>query len=437
MHSLQSSLSSRSRVCNGVSKSDSNDYSLGEISQSDDTEMRSKKISSEDGSVDNTFSSKEEIEYSTDKLKEEDAEEDTLRLSKDIANEFSKAIVLSAVSNFNKNPNRKMSDTRKFSSNRLKMADANLDSGCDSKSSDKPFFPLAMAQPPVVTRSGLSKSPDPTVKRPSFTNESTLKLLPEHDEVDFSCDSAMEEDWDGRRSSSVGDSDSLVGESVSRRASSGIGSSPSEPSSRRASSNIGDSESVGEESVSRRASSGIGSMDGRSALSRTQSIDEESSMDSGRSSSSSSDRRSVDSSSNQPHDPLARRDSLLEAVLAAKRSGWRNLIRSESIDSATSFASSLTSLNSQASLNSQISQSSLASQNSQISQNSFISQNSLTSVNSDASGCPCDDCLLGLTQPPTLKKVSLLMNSWYGWGKFFLFLDKDFCYLSKCFWSVQ
>ncbi|XP_045128317.1 uncharacterized protein LOC123514499 [Portunus trituberculatus] len=75
-------------------------------------------------------------------------------------------------------------------------------------------------------------------------------------------------------------------------------------------------------------------------------------------------------------DPLGRRDSLLEAVLAAKRTGWRGLVRTDSVESGASLAS-------------------------------------VSSMSSDGSGCPCDDCFLGLTdlqlltQPPAKpKKVS-------------------------------
>ncbi|XP_063839899.1 LOW QUALITY PROTEIN: inositol-trisphosphate 3-kinase A-like [Scylla paramamosain] len=71
-------------------------------------------------------------------------------------------------------------------------------------------------------------------------------------------------------------------------------------------------------------------------------------------------------------DPLGRRDSLLEAVLAAKRTGWRGLVRTDSVESGASMAS-------------------------------------VSSMSSDGSGCPCDDCFLGLTdlmlaQPPAKPK---------------------------------
>lgn len=73
-------------------------------------------------------------------------------------------------------------------------------------------------------------------------------------------------------------------------------------------------------------------------------------------------------------EPLGRRDSLLEAVLAAKKGGWRGLVRTDSVESGASVTSSVSSLS------------------------------------SDGSGCPCDDCFLGLTdlllsQPPAKKKV--------------------------------
>ena len=248
-------------------------------------------------------------------------------------------------------------------------------------------------------------------KRPSLNialAESALKLLPEDDEVNFTPDSAYEEDWP----------------SDSRRVGGGGGSVSGESSSsysRRASSTGGDSDCLEPcESISRRASSGIGSTDGRSVYSRAQSIEDEPGESVSRRASSNtcegggggggdsiedtaaatasrerSNRRlevmcgskeslnrrtsgGANNSNNNDlldniHDPLSRRDSLLEAVLAAKRGGWRNLTRSESVDSASSFASSLNS-----------------------------------SLASDTSGCPCDDCLLGLTQPPKPKKVRSL-----------------------------
>ncbi|XP_037778435.1 inositol-trisphosphate 3-kinase B-like isoform X1 [Penaeus monodon] len=61
--------------------------------------------------------------------------------------------------------------------------------------------------------------------------------------------------------------------------------------------------------------------------------------------------------------PLGRRDSLLEAVLAAKRGGWRGLVRTDSMESGASMASSMASVSS----------------------------------SSEGSVCPCDDCMLGLT----------------------------------------
>ncbi|KAK7047974.1 hypothetical protein SK128_010395, partial [Halocaridina rubra] len=61
---------------------------------------------------------------------------------------------------------------------------------------------------------------------------------------------------------------------------------------------------------------------------------------------------------------LGRRDSLLEAVLAAKKGGWKGLVRTDSVESGASMASSLASV---------------------------------SSAGSDGSVCPCDDCLLGLT----------------------------------------
>ncbi|XP_068220559.1 LOW QUALITY PROTEIN: inositol-trisphosphate 3-kinase B [Palaemon carinicauda] len=61
---------------------------------------------------------------------------------------------------------------------------------------------------------------------------------------------------------------------------------------------------------------------------------------------------------------LGRRDSLLEAVLAAKKGGWRGLVRTDSMESGASMASSLASV---------------------------------SSAGSDGSMCPCDDCFLGLT----------------------------------------
>lgn len=77
------------------------------------------------------------------------------------------------------------------------------------------------------------------------------------------------------------------------------------------------------------------------------------------------------------YEPLGRRDSLLEAVLAAKKSGWRGLVRTDSTDSAASLASA-------------------------------------TSTASEGPYCPCDDCLLGLTDllaarahPAPPKKVTI------------------------------
>nr|XP_045626139.1 inositol-trisphosphate 3-kinase A-like isoform X1 [Procambarus clarkii]XP_045626140.1 inositol-trisphosphate 3-kinase A-like isoform X1 [Procambarus clarkii] len=82
----------------------------------------------------------------------------------------------------------------------------------------------------------------------------------------------------------------------------------------------------------------------------------------------------------ESREPLGRRDSLLEAVLAAKKGGWRGLVRTDSVESGASMASSLTSVSS----------------------------------SSDGSSCPCDDCFLGLTdlllaspsQPSRPKKPS-------------------------------
>lgn len=78
---------------------------------------------------------------------------------------------------------------------------------------------------------------------------------------------------------------------------------------------------------------------------------------------------------------LGRRDSLLEAVLAAKKGGWRGLVRTDSMESGASMASSLASV---------------------------------SSTGSEGSVCPCDDCFLGLTdlllatrsQPSKPKKQS-------------------------------
>lgn len=79
----------------------------------------------------------------------------------------------------------------------------------------------------------------------------------------------------------------------------------------------------------------------------------------------------------EPREPLGRRDSLLEAVLAAKKGGWRGLVRTDSVESGASMAS-------------------------------------VSSMGSEGSVCPCDDCLLGLTdllasrtEPSRPKKVNL------------------------------
>lgn len=240
-------------------------------------------------------------------------------------------------------------------------------------------------------------SPTKELKRACLSNsfsESVLQLLPENHEADFTPESAYEEDWpsDGN---------------VNRRRIGSIGGDSSY--SRRSSSNAGDSDSILEpgESASRRASSGVGSTDGQSVYSRSQSMEDEpgdsvsrrpssntcegddaiedssrvvvreknkqSRQESVFGSKESLSRRTSGGTNSEvldSHDRLLRRDSLLEAVLAAKRSGWRNLTRSESLDSSTSLTSSLNS-----------------------------------SLASDTSGCPCDDCLLGLTQPPRPKKV--------------------------------
>lgn len=86
--------------------------------------------------------------------------------------------------------------------------------------------------------------------------------------------------------------------------------------------------------------------------------------------------------------PLGRRDSLLEAVLAAKRGGWRGLVRTDSMESGASMASSMASVSS----------------------------------SSEGSVCPCDDCMLGLTdlllvpaphsQPSRPKKVNTCLLLW-------------------------
>ncbi|CAL4059765.1 unnamed protein product, partial [Meganyctiphanes norvegica] len=65
---------------------------------------------------------------------------------------------------------------------------------------------------------------------------------------------------------------------------------------------------------------------------------------------------------------LGRRDSLMEAVLAAKRTGWRGLVRTDSVESGASMASSLASI------------SSMGSEH----------------------DCFCDDCLLGITDLPQM-----------------------------------
>lgn len=83
-------------------------------------------------------------------------------------------------------------------------------------------------------------------------------------------------------------------------------------------------------------------------------------------------------------EPLGRRDSLLEAVLAAKKSGWKGLVRTDSMESGASLASSMASV---------------------------------SSMSSEGSSCPCDDCFLGITdllqaslsQPSRPKKVKFHM----------------------------
>ena len=174
-------------------------------------------------------------------------------------------------------------------------------------------------------------------------------------------DSAFEEDWSHVWSSTASRTSSSCHESLSRRTSlleddicSIISSKDSisrkssresrgGPFSRRGSlldEEICSSSTCSRESFSRRSSkeSRISSFSRRGSL-----LDE------------------VNSSFDQPspRDILNRRDSLLEAVLAAKRGGWRGLVRTDSLESGASFTSA-------------------------------------SSIASDCS-CPCDDCLLGIS----------------------------------------